>query len=434
MTNPGGTNQMNMEREGERGPVRAALISNDEDFRTKVSSLVEVPEVGIELGLETNAVPAALLRDPATPLQDYAPQLLFLDLGPDPEDGIRLAAVLSRAHPGLGILACGPELSQDLLLDAMRAGISEIIGRGAPDPELAEALGRVTRKLGLRTEDAGRTSTGKILAFFSPKGGTGCTTVAMNVGIELHRLTGKKTLLVDLDLELGEIASFMGVKPRFHLVDLLKNFHRIDDDLLASYIERHESGVHVLSAPFEPEVGQTVTAEDISAILPYLKTQYEYVVVDTSKSLAPPALAALRPADEVYLVTNLDLCSLRNFKRCLPILREIGGADAKRLRLIVNRYTKNGLLSLDDLESTVGLPVHRTLRNDFQSVIESLSTGRPLVLHPSSHYARELKDLAAEISGVPDHRRSGRNPLLKRLFRGAASRPGVSSQEALSHA
>ena len=93
------------------------------------------------------------------------------------------------------------------------------------------------------------------------------------------------------------------------------------------------------------------------------------MVVDTSKSLAPPALAALRPADEVYLVTNLDLCSLRNFKRCLPILKEIGGADAKRLRLIVNRYTKNGLLSIDDLESTVGLPVHRTLRNDFQSVI-----------------------------------------------------------------
>jgi pilus assembly protein CpaE len=216
-------------------------------------------------------------------------------------------------------------------------------------------------------------------------------------------------------------------------VDLLKNFHRIDDDLLASYIERHDSGVPGLSAPFEPEVGQAVTAEDVGAILPYLRTQYDYVVVDTSKSLAPPALAALRLSDQIHLVTNLDLCSLRNFKRCLPILQDIGGADGKRLRLIVNRYKKNGLLSLEDLESTVGLPVYRTLRNDFQSVIESLSTGRPLVLHNSSPYARELKNLAAHITGSHGPVRSGRGPILKRLF-GGANGSGVKSREALSHA
>ena len=422
-----------MRHEGDQGPVRAALISADEEFRTRVNELVFGLEGRVEMGLETDAEPIALLRNPDTPLREYDPQILFLDLGSEPEDGIRLAGVLSRAHPGMGILVSGPELSQGQLLEAMRSGVSEVLERGAESSAFAQSLDRVMRKLGLQGRGGLAGTNGKILAFFSPKGGTGCTTVATNVGVELHRITGKKTLLVDLDLELGEIASFMGVKPRFHLVDLLKNFHRMDDDLLASYIERHESGVHVLSAPNEPEVGPAVTAEQISAVLAYLRKQYDYVVVDTSKSLAPPALAALRPADQIFLVTNLDLCSLRNFKRTLPILRDICGAEAKRLRLIVNRYRKDGLLSLEDLESTVGLPVHRTLPNDFDSVIESLSTGKPLVLHNGSQYTRELKDLAADIAGQQGKAGRQNGTFLKRLFGG--SRQGrARTQEALSHA
>jgi pilus assembly protein CpaE len=425
--------RMAMHGEAGREPVRAALISVDESFRARVNALVETTDGWVEVGLETDAEPGALLREPDTPLLDYDPHLLFLDLGPDPDDGIRLAGVLSRSNPKMGIVVSGPELSQGQLLEAMRAGVSEVIDRKGSDGELTESLDRVMRKLGLQGGNGSRRTKGDVLAFFSPKGGTGCTTVAVNIGVELHQITGKKTLLVDLDLELGEIASFMGIKPRFHLVDLLKNFHRMDEDLLASYIERHESGVHILSAPFQPEVGQSVTAEDITAILGYLRTQYDYVVVDTSKSLAPPALAALRPADKIFLVTNLDLCSLRNFKRTLPILRDITGSDGKRLRLIVNRYAKNGLLSLKDLESTVGLPVHRTLSNDFQTVIESLSTGKPLVLNFKAQYVRELKELAAQVAGMPGPGRAGRGGGLRRLF-GSAPRPGARPKEAMSHA
>lgn len=433
MRGSGEGSKRNMNSAVERDPVRAALISADEDFRMSVNRLVSTSQGGVEIGLETDATATALLREPDTPLREYDPQILFLDLGADPDDGIRLAGVLSRAQPGMGIIVSGPDLKQDQLLEAMRAGVSEVVSRESREEDLEASLERVMRKLGLRTGAGKRNPTGQILAFFSPKGGTGCTTVAVNVGVELHRITGKRTLLVDLDLELGEIASFMGVKPRFHLVDLLRNFHRIDEDLLASYIERHESGVHVLSAPFEPEVGQAVTAEDISSILKYLRTQYDYVVVDTSKSLAPPALAALRPADQIFLVTNLDLCSLRNFKRTLPILRDIDRTDGKRLRLVVNRYRKNDLLSLDDLESTVGLPVHRTLTNDFQSVIESLSTGKPLVLNNGSQYTRELKELAAQIAGRNGGSSTGRRPILKRLF-GGAPRTTMGSQEAMGHA
>ncbi len=415
--------------------VRAALIAADETFRAAVHEAVDATEGRVEVGLETDATPDALLREPVTPLKEYDPQILFMALGDTPEDGIRLAGTLSRAHPGLGIVVSGPELSQPQLLEAMRAGISEVVPDSGGQEEISESLERVLRKLGVGVEGTVRRHVGRVLTFFSPKGGTGCSTVAMNVGIELHRLTNKKTLLVDLDLELGEIASFMGLKPRFHLVDLLKNFHRMDEDLLTSYIERHESGVHVLSAPFEPEIGQSVSADEITSVVSFLRRQYDYVVIDTSKSLAPPALAAMRPADELFLVTNLDLCSLRNFKRCMPIFKDITGEKGERIRLIVNRYAKNALVSLDDLENTVGLPVFGTLTNDFHTVIESLSTGRPLVLQSNARYAQEIKNLAARIAGREQQVRPRRGLVFGRLF-GTRSTNGAraATREALNHA
>ncbi len=422
-----------MTNDGTSEPVRAALIAADESLRAKVHGVVEATRGQVDVGLETDSTPDALLREPMSPIQQYDPRVVFLDLGPDPDDGIRLAGILMHTLPGVGIIALGPELSQSQLLEAMRSGVSEVFERQSPPDELGDALDRVLHRLGLAGEGSSRRAPGKVLAFFSPKGGTGCTTVAMNVGIELHRLTGRKTLLVDLDLELGEIASFMGLKPRFHLVDLLKNFHRMDEDLLASYIERHESGVHVLSAPFEPETGQAVTPEQISSVISFLRHQYDYVVVDTSKSLAPPAFAAMRPADHIFAITNLDLCSLRNLKRCMPILKEMTPGGEQRIRLIVNRYSRNALVSLDDIESTVGLPVYGTLTNDFSTVIESLSTGRPLVLHGRTHYAQEIAELAARIAG-----RSGkvkrRGSLFGRLFGAASGRRIDTAREAMNHA
>jgi len=413
--------------------VRAALVSANEAFARAVHEIVDATRGQVEVGLETDATPDTLLREPTTPIRDYHPHILFLDLGPNPDDGIRLAGLLMQEHPGLGIVVSGQELTKEQLVEAMRAGVAEVVSRRPTRDELDDCLNRVLRKIGMTGEGTGVRGAGKVLAFFSAKGGTGCTTVAMNVGVQLHRLTGKKTLLVDLDLELGEIASFMGLRPRFHLVDLLKNFHRMDEDLLPSYIDRHESGTHVLSAPFEPEIGQAVDIDQIGAVISFLKRQYDYVVIDTSKSLAPPALAAMKPADQLYLVTNLDLCSLRNFKRCTPILRELDGQAGDRTRLIVNRYTKDSLVSLEEMESTVGLPTYARLPNDFQSVIESLSTGKPIVLGSNSRYAKSLKELAARIAGR--HGGEGKQrTIFGRLLGVGPGAPRAAGVEAYNHA
>ncbi|MGK7312248.1 MAG: AAA family ATPase [Candidatus Longimicrobiales bacterium M2_2A_002] len=383
---------------GQPDELRGVLIAADDELREIVFDSIRAAELPIDIGLDVIPPNRPLDSEHLDRIRSYEPHVVILHMASDPERGIRTAGAIASGVPGAALVGLGPELDASRLLEAMRAGLSEYVPAPLGPGDVREALERTLRKHG-RAATVGTRSNGKLLAFFSPKGGVGSTTVMTNVGVELHRLTGKRTLLVDLDLELGEIASHLGVRPRFHFVDLVRNIHRMDADLLASYIESHKSGVHVLSAPFEPEIGEDVTGEQIAQILGLLRSHYDYVLVDTSKSLAPPALAALRTADPIILITNMDVPSLRNLKRCLPILDDATAGDASRLRLVVNRYNPKSLVSVDDIEETLGIEVYKTLTNDFETVITSISAGQPLVLQGGSRYAEQCRELARDIAG-----------------------------------
>ena len=352
------------------------------------------------------------------------PELVILDIEEAPDLGIKLAQFLGESTPGIRFIAAGPLLQPEHLLTAMRAGVADYLTKPVNGEAFRAALDRIRPTFAGGVKDAPK-APGKVYAFYSPKGGAGTTTTATNFAVILHRLTGKRTLLVDLDLELGEIALLLGVQPRFNFVDMVQNFHRMDADLLASYIERHESGVHLLSAPYQPEKAEVVTGDEIRRILQFLRKHYDYLVVDTSKSFSPATLAALEQADLAFIVTNVDLASLRNLQRGLPLLKRMLGQGEKQMRLVVNRYHPDNDISLEDVQQTLGMPVFRTLSNDYESVSRSISTGKPIVLNGNSKFSQDLKALGAEVTGLRDKgARGGRlralsAPLGKLLGRGA---------------
>lgn len=416
---------------GDPEPIRAVLISADDATREVVFDSIRNGWLPITIGMDIVPPERPLDSEHLDRLRSYEPQLVILHMPDDVDRFIRAAAAIAAGVPRTVLVGLGPELNASQLLDAMRAGIMEYVPAPRGPDSVRDALERVMRKSGWGGSFGGRRN-GKLLAFFSPKGGSGSTTVVTNVGIELHRLTGKKTLLVDLDLELGEIASHLGVRPRFHFVDLVRNIHRMDADLLASYIESHKSGVHVLSAPFDPETGEQVGGEEIARILGFLRSHYDYVLVDTSKSLGPPALAALQTADPIFLVTNMDVPSLRNLKRCVPILDRVTAGDEKRLRLVVNRFNAKSLVRLDDIEETLGVEVYWTLTNDFATVITSISTGEPLVLQENCRYAQELRALARDIAGGAEGTTRRKDSVLARVL--GRFRSGRARREAQAYA
>lgn len=386
--------------------LRAALISTDPAFQDQVRHHLADPESGVELALEFPVGFNEFDETQVEHLRKVQPDVVIVDLQDDPDLGIKFVQFLNDTS-NFRVIAVGPTLEPQLLLAAMRAGIGDYLPKPVTHEAMAEALERITNQLGRQTERARKP--GKIYTFFSSKGGSGSTTVAANTAIVLHRLTGKRTLLVDLDLELGEVALVLGIQPRFNFVDLVQNFHRMDSGLLASYIEQHESGVHLLSAPFHPERAEVVSPEQIRKILQFLRQHYDYLVVDTPKSFSAMTFAAIDQSDEIFVVANLDLPSLRNIQRGLPMLKRALPRGEEQIRLVVNRYSDDVDITLHDVERTLGLKVFCTLANDFVSVIDSINRGKPVVLNGKSPYSQGIKTLVAQVTGLrPKDEREGK--------------------------
>src|SRR5215207_6381739 len=262
---------------------RAALISSDSSFVAQVKQLLTGPERPVTLELEITSPLYQFGEQQVQALRALAPELIILDLEESQDLGIQLAQYLVELNPAQLFIATGPVLSSDQLMLAMRAGVSDYLPRPVAVEDLRAAVMRSTHKLRKADAETQRQPE-RIFSFFSPKGGAGSTTLAANLAILIHQITNGKTLLVDMDLELGESALVLGIKPRFNFVDFVENFRRMDAGLLASYIDHHPSGIDLLAAPVEPGKAELITAEQVRRILAFLRQHYDYVIVEDRKS------------------------------------------------------------------------------------------------------------------------------------------------------
>jgi pilus assembly protein CpaE len=394
--------------------VRLALISADSSFRSVVKDLVLAPNAGFTIALELTNSFAEFGDEEVRALKSTDPELIILDLESDPELGIRFAQFLADQSPGRRFIAVGPTLSPEMLLDSMRAGVADYLLKPVTVESLHPAMERMNTRLVRVSTETPRQS-GATYAFASARGGAGSTTLAANLAIILHQLTGKKTLLVDLELQMGELALLLGVHTRFNFVDLVQNFARMDATLLASFTEAHSSGVHVLSAPYHPERGEAVSPEQVRRVIAFLRQHYEYILMDTSKSLSATTLAAFEQADSVLLVSNPDLPSLRNIQRGLPLIRRALTAKGQQFRLVINRHDAEAAIPREDIERTLGLQVYWNLSNDYDAVITSCNSGKAAVLNGDSKYCRDLRALGSDLAGLQSRNGHTFNPL-RRLW------------------
>jgi len=384
------------------GRIRAAIISTDDVFRSTLQGREDDLSVALELDR-----PFAEIRDTEIKkIRLCAPRVIVLDLDDDPEMGCQLAGYLVENVPEARVMVAGTDVPQNVLMAAIQAGVSECVAKPLTDDELDEALARLERKLGPRTD--GREQ-GRVLAFLGAKGGAGTTTVATNVAIQIHALTGRRTVLVDLDLELGEVALFLGLETQFSLIDVARNLHRLDEGLMENFVARHSSGVDLVAAPSRAGEGDGVRQEEIRRVLRFMRDHYAHVVVDAANSPTRVSRAALEEADEVYVVSQVDVPSIRNVQRFRHLLE--AGRRLEPFRLVVNRFQPDGEIGLQDVEKSLGTEVFWTLTNDYSTVVSAINTGEPFALKSSGGFAREVEGLASKITGVaperPDREKAG---------------------------
>lgn len=394
---------------GYNHPV-AVVISQDGEFLERLRTYSRGRSQSLDIRLVLDQTFTDIGEEEISRIRLVDPEFVVVDLEADPHVGLRFVHFLMESGAAPIVICAGRDLSPDLLLNAMQAGISEVLTKPLTEEGVQGALQRIWKKTGRKLESAASTEPGRAIALFGTKGGVGTTSLATNLAVEMHRLSRKKTLLLDLDVELGETSLMLGMDPKFSLTDLIRNFHRVDAGLLASYIEHHDSGIDLLAAPFKPGDYETVGKDRIRQIIRFLRDQYEYVIMDTPKSFHPVSIGVLEEADEIYLVTTPTLPALRNLVRSLPLIKQFtSGQRGTQIHLVVNRFEPGELISLKEIEETAGLPVFHTIRNDYEAVMGGINEGRPAVLRGNSPYTRSVREMASLLTDtkVSDEGRRG---------------------------
>jgi pilus assembly protein CpaE len=315
--------------------------------------------------------------------------------------------------PDAALIVAGPALSAEGLLAVMRAGAAEYLPRPLSREETLEAFLRIRRRTRSAAPEAS-TAMGRVATVFSAKGGTGVTTLATNLAISLRRLTNKDTLLLDLTPALGTAAVAMGVQPRYTYLDVIQNFHRIDEELFKSFLEPHESGVYVLASPMVTVDREPTSPDEVQNLIRLCKQHFDYVVVDGGNALSEDLLPLLQESDDRLLVVTPDLPTLRNLRRALDLF---GKKDGKAPpRLILNMYKEGLGLSARDVEDGLGHRLDVILEKDDARVVQSINVGRPEVLAGNSRFAKGVMGLGSDLAG-PDKVSPEPRGFFSRVFR-----------------
>jgi pilus assembly protein CpaE len=246
---------------------------------------------------------------------------------------------------------------------------------------------------------------GQLIAVRGAKGGVGTTAIATNLAIALHSQTQQSTALVDSDFFAGDVLAALSLSTNRSVIDLLSNLAQLDDDVIATTLVPHSSGVDVLAAPADFEQVESIKADAYQRVLEDLRARYDFVVVDCSASLDHNTLAALDLSDLLLLVSTPDIASLKNASRFLKLGARLGYSESK-LRLVLNRSNLPGAISATDFEQHLSYHTSFKLSND-SAVSQALAVGEPL--KSSSRVARELTQVArtfvSEIGWADEPRR-----------------------------
>jgi len=318
-----------------------------------------------------------------------------------PTEVITQVAGLVAFRPRCCAIMVVYELTAEVLQQALRAGVDDVVAVSAEDAELLDAISRASARVLARGPATGSaapspaaSSPGRVVSVFCTKGGTGKSVVAINLAVALAKRTIQPVVLVDADLQFGDVALMLQLQPTHTIAEAVQAGDRIDGTMLENLLLRHPaSGLLVLAAPTEPSSADQIGRADLSRILDILRERCAYVVVDTSANFSEVTLAAIESSDDILVMAGLDVMSLKSARIGLQTMRVLG-IPFSRVKFVLNRANTRVGLSEADAERAVQLKVDAALPSDIV-VAESVNRGVPVVTSaPRSKFAKSIDHLA----------------------------------------
>lgn len=321
------------------------------------------------------------------------PAAALITLDTNPEQGLELIKRLATERPGMAIISGARNDSADLILRSLRAGARDFLRLPIVSDELKTVLDGAAEFSEEQVETPKKK--GRMISVFSSKGGCGTSFLATNLAAAM----AGRTVLVDLNLQAGDLPLFLGVDPKYSIADMAEHRARLDESLVNSFITPYSSTLSLLAAPKEVDAADDIEAEHIFEVLQRLRDSYELVVLDPQHTFDAITLAALDQSDEIVLVLTLDIPAIRSTQRALEIFDRLG-YPRKKIRVVVNRFSKQIDLDLQQVEKFLGEPVTGFIPSDYQTAVTSINLGQPLVQSDSnSKIAHEIRRLAGIIGG-----------------------------------
>ncbi|MCA1829914.1 MAG: CpaE family protein [Actinomycetota bacterium] len=371
------------------------LADTDPRFHSRVSE---------QLGRPNDVTGVAGVVELEHLLTERTGQIDVVLLGPSvpSQEALRLAAGVQKRAPEVSVVLVADALSSELLQMALRSGVRDILSTEFTKEQLtgavarAEELARQIRERsshGSGENERSSSSQSEVITVFSSKGGVGKSFVSSNLGVMLAQRTGEPVVLVDLDLQFGDLAIMLQMFPARTMYDAAQNINNLDVESVSGYLAAHKSGVRLMAAPFEPGLADTISAESVGRVIKLLRHSFRYIVVDTPAAFSEHVVAALDDTDVCVLITSMDVPSIKNVKLALQTI-DLLGFSRERIRLTLNRADAEVGLKVNEVEKTLGARVDVSIPSG-REVPLSINRGVPLVSEaPNSPVVFALGKLA----------------------------------------
>jgi pilus assembly protein CpaE len=370
--------------------LSVVIVASDTEQRAVMQVLVEGTSVA-RVVQTCNSYPVSAADPVVRRIQTANPDVVLIDIPTDNVSGaLHAIELLQQDVPDSALFVIGNMSQPQVIVNAMRSGAREFIERPTTTTDLLEAFVRLaTAQRKVHKEEV----RGKVFSVVNAKGGSGATTIAVNLALALHAAHGG-TALVDI-APLGHAALHMNLKPLFSVADAIRNLHRLDHSLLESFMMRHEGGLQILAGPSTPVVVEPSTAE-FARLFDMLVGHYRYIVVDTSTRMDATTRLVSNLSSTVLLVAHADVASLWSAARIQQYLGETGARD--RVRLVLNRFRKIPGFSETDAEAAAGVKLLWKIPNQYFAVSTAIDRGIPLMHQNHTEVARAFTGLAARLT------------------------------------
>jgi len=398
--------------------IRVLIVDDVSETRENVKKLLQFESDVDVVGIARTGKEAIQVS------QELNPDVVLMDINMPDMDGIAATEAIRAKQPAVQVVILSVQSDQNYMRKAMLVGARDFLTKPPMGDELISAIRRAGEMA--RTEKAKSVQVqpvaisgnlnglsgfggpkGKIVTVYSPKGGAGCTTLAVNLALTLNN-EDTRVALVDGNFQFGDVAVFINEQGKNTVLDLAPRAEELDPEIVEEVMVKHAaSGLHILAAPSRPEHAERISSGQFSKVLEYLSQMYAYVVVDTASLLTDVTLAAIDVSDLIVLVTTQDIPSIKNCRLFLDLLQTLG-VERNRILFVMNRYDKRINITPERVAENLKQEVALVIPLDEATATKAVNRGIPFVLdNKSQPVSRGVYALAEGVRGRVAAQESG---------------------------